>query len=186
MSVESTYTRRSISHILEYRSVSHPVRTYAPPSEEWGEERRGIARVSHGESANERKGADDACRRPRPERSHHRATTEKERGRILGKVNTFVQDRTFGVPTFSPHSFDFRLLLRRTMLSQPEIQIDRECSCCKVNEDNLDQSFIHNDVLRRFFTLILCNLIVMNKKCIFYIIFILLHWVLVIIKIISI
>lgn len=100
--------------------LSHPFRTYAPPSR--GEERNSESHPGNWRTSDKGQMTPVGRQSPRPERSHHRATTEKERGRILGKVNIFGQDRTFGVPTFSPHSFDCRLLLR-TLLSQPEIQI---------------------------------------------------------------
>lgn len=95
-----THEGASSAHIAESCSATPFAPTRRPR-----EERRGIARDSRGGSRTS-KGADDARRQsPRPERSHHRATTERERGRTLGKVNTFNQDRTFGVPTFPPRSF---------------------------------------------------------------------------------
>lgn len=75
---------------------------------------------------------------------------ERERGRTLGKVNTFNQDRTFGVPTFPPRSFNCRLLFP-ILLSRPEIQIAESVLGVKVIEDNFDRCFIHDVVLRRFY-----------------------------------
>jgi len=134
------------AHILECRSVT----PFAPTRRRLREEKRGIARLTRGIGGRVR-GTDDACRQsPRPERSHHRATTERERGNP--RESQYLQPRSHLRSAYFSASL-FRLPSAFTYPTSPEIQIAESVLAAKVIEDNFDLCFIHDDVLRRFYVI---------------------------------